>query len=634
MLLYFTIKMVDNGTEKDLQKSDELDDLNKLSDKEAVYDINFSKTNNVLLELDEIPNPINPKEVFDKLISWQIKFDELSKKERKKVWGKKIRKSVSEYIKDSLNEKHVLTQYLQHIDSIPDIPKLNIREIIEKTYTKEQIWEHELQLYFAANDIISIWKNINGNDWDGSNISQNNQKISEIWKYFTPGQFIHMFNEKNGERITNNINILKEINLQNLATNGLKVEKNRWVLYINGKEIWNKSILWNEDFLNVIMRNEGLSNVVSINELNNMLHSIYTDKEDKALYEKIYNTVEESNENYKFHDTWLNFLTEPVLLKEDEILKNFIKNSKPGESIEKARSNNPELSNIMSELEIKDGDTPDTKYEKSRLIYLLNNGLFRWFLLAIDCLRPGGVECEKSSPYLNDVAYKWLQAHLKRYQTEKDEQHFQLINDINNININFNSNFISNEIGAHLRQSQKRKNVENVVSLAKSFFIQRIKDWQTENKNIKTYKNQLAYILTTMQLESGYMYNAITPSWTYRWYWQINKKYTGLRTIFAQGSWLDIWLRDKGTWKPILWADIKVTEQTFLDENFSAYAFIYGLTYWHFSNQWNLDRYINDGNVNNPDFVNARKVEAWVNSPAYTRIADQWRKIIDDSITK
>lgn len=608
--------------ESDIQSSQE--DLSKLSDKEASTGIKFPDSEAILGMALEVSNMI-PEMIFNNIISWELDFDSLTKDEKINV-----QETTTKYIQNPSNKSSVLDKYIQYWKNF----SVWVWNTIESTYSFDQIREYEVQSYFEENDIMAIWKEINGNNWDGSNIDQNNPKISEIcaWSFFTLEQFITQFNKLNEDRISNNTDYLKTIDPHTLISEKLNIKKEKWILYINGKIISNNSIIWNEDFINAIMDNQIL-NVANENEVKNMLQNMYTKEYDENLYKEIYDKTEESNENFKFHGTWLNFMTESELKDEATILENLKKNIWSKDNIDLLKSKNQDLPKIMAELVIKEDDTPDLKYEKSKLIYLLNNGLFRWFLLAIDSLDQSGVNCCSSSPYLkNDVAYNWLLKHLNRYQKEKNEEFYQLIDDINNININFSSELIKNtSIEDHLRNPNKKNNIEQVVDLAKWFFIQRIKDWQTTNTNIETYKNQLAYILATMELESGYNYAAKSPSWKYRWYGQIDHGYTQLRTIFAQWSWLDIWIKDKSG-NAVVWSDIKITDASFTEKNFSAFAFIYGLTYWHLSNQGNLDRYINDNNVNNPDYAGARKVEAWVNSPKYTKLTKLWREIINDSV--
>jgi len=603
--------------------------LNKIN----ASNINFSSTINVL---DTINTVIEFKQkttegYFNNIISWQTNFDAIKKNDRKE-----IQESIIQYIKDSENKNNILDKYLQYKNSTPDW----IGKIIEETYTQEEIWEYELEWYFSTHDIISLWKEINGENWNGSNINQNNPNIQNIykWKIFTLKQFIIKFNEINEKRINNNLNYIKSIDIHQIIGKNLNITKDKWILYINWKAISDNSIIKNEDFMDTIMDNNNILNLANKAELKDILQTLYTRQDDKNLYKEIYENTKESNENYIFHDSGLNFLTEPELADEETILNNFIKNTKPNESIENARANNPDLPKIMAELVIKETDNPDIKHEKSRLIYLLNNGLFRWFLMAINCLKPGGVDSEKSSPYLKGgEAYNGLQKHLNRYQTEKDENFFELINDINNLNINFNSDIIKHSnlpanlrIWPHLNNPWTKWDIQQVVGLAKSFFIQRLKDWETSNINIETYKNQLAYILATMQFECRYKYSATYKN-IYYWYWQINWWYTWLWTMFAQGSWLDIWLKDKN-WNPIVWADIKITKNTLTEKNFAGYAFVYWLTYGHLSNQWNLDKYINDDNIKNPDYKGARKIEAGAYSPNYDIVANERKKIINDSI--
>ena len=555
------------------------------------------------------------------------------------------------YIMDPQNKNNVLDAYLFLEKNIQlwspnDNEISNLLTNIQDVYPCELIWEYELQKLFPRKDsIIALWNEIFDWKWNWEDISTDNLIWMQITSVASETQFIKEFNKRNQER--KQINILELQKINEIDIQWLNFSKNARILYLDWNEINNDNLLDNEAICSKIK--EQLHNNTEYMEANNneFLNDILKiNVENKNnIYKNIYDQIEEQNENYKFHDTWLNFMTELELKDEETILSNFIKITKPNQSIEEARAKNPDLTKIMAELVIKEDDTPDTKYEKSKLIYLLNNGLFRWFLMAIDCLKPDGVDGVKSSPYLKPFTFKWdeynpyesLVNHLNRYQTEKDEKFYELINDINNLDINFDSDIIKHsslrqdwKIWPHLKNPWTKWDIEQIVGLAKSFFIQRIKDGQTKNTNIETYKNQLAYILATMQFECGYNHKAVNKN-IYYWYGQIDGWYTWLWEIFAQWSWLDIWLRDnKGN--PIVWPDIKVTKASLTEKNFAGYAFVYGLTYWHLSNQWNLDDYINDSNIKNPNYKGARRVEAGAYSDCYGAVANEWRKIIDDSI--
>ena len=606
--------------ESDIQSSQE--DLSKLSDKEASTGIKFPDSEAILGMALEVSNMI-PEMLFNNIISWELDFDSLTKDEKISV-----QETTTKYIQNPSNRSTVLDKYIQYWKNF----SVWVWNTIESTYSFDQIREYEVQSYFEENDIMAIWKEINGNNWDGSNIDQNNPKISEIcaWSFFTLEQFITQFNKLNEDRISNNINYLKTIDPHTLISEKLNIKKEKWILYINGKEISNNSIIWNEDFISEIMNNQAL-NVVNENEVKNMLRNMYTKEYDENLYKEIYDKTEESNENYVFHDTELDFFAEDTLENQDTILDNFKKSIWSKDSNDMLLEKNDDLQKIMEILPINEDDKPDTKNEKKRLIYLLNHGLFRWFQLAINSLDQSGVNCCNSSPYLcqNNDTYNKLLNHLNRYQTEKKEDFYQLIDNISNLNVDFSSSlFEGTSTKAHLRISQRRENIMNVVNLAKSYFIQKIKDNQTPNRNIETFKNQLAYMLSTMERESGYQYSAHTNK--YGGYGQIKYGYTGLRTLFSQWSGIDFWIKDSHG-NEVKWQDIKFTKSSFTEEKFSTFAFVYWMIYGHLSNRWSLDTYINDWNVDNPDFWNARNIEAWANNQHYPNTAKLWKKVIDES---
>ena len=346
-------------------------------------------------------------------------------------------------------------------------------------------------------------------------------------------------------------------------------------------------------------------------------------------------TMNNIDENDVFHDSWLDFYTEDKLENPDTILKNFKKNNWSKEGIDKLKNDNDDLQKIMEILPINEDDKPDTKNAKMRLIYLLNHGLFKWFQLAINSLSQSGVNCCAWSPYLSkkNNTYNKLSDYLNRYKKEKDEKFYQLIDNVKNIDINFDSSlFKGSETGKFLRNSGVKDNIMSVVNLAKWYFIQKIKDGQTPNRNIETFKNQLAYMLSTLEHECSYKYNAKydAKAGQYLGYGQINSKYTDLRTLFAQWSGLNLWIKDKSG-NEIKWEDIRITKDSFTEKNFSTFGFVYWMIYWHLSNGGDLDKYINDKNVNNPDFKGARKIEAGAYSPKYGKTANFWKRIMDDS---
>lgn len=590
-----------------------------------VAKISFQNTLNQL-EI-ESPNQ-DTKTLFDSIISWTYRFDNQWKNEKREIQNK-----IKNYVKDLSNKNHVLDAYINKASNFPQ----RIEEIIISTYSLDEIWEYELQAYFNENsDIITVWKNIIWLNWDGNNIDDNTDiSTSCPWRFFTEVQFITSFNEKNQKRIDWNTEIIKNIDLYTFTKQNLEIKKERWILYINNISIKGWSALWNI-LINTIKEKTPIY-IVNISELQKLLQNIYKDNDRNTLYEKLYDTSKESNENYCFHDTWLNFFTEDKLEDTNTILENFKRNTWNSNDIEFLKEKNDDLERIMGILPINEDDKPDTQYEKKKLIYLLNHWLFRWFQLAINSLSQSGVNCVQSSPYLsknnkkNGVqlsSYDALVKHLERYQAEKDENFYKAIDDINKIDIDFSNNSFNKKTRPHLNNPQKRKNIMNVVNLAKSYFIQKIKDGQTPNRNIETYKNQLAYMLSTLEWEAWYNYNA--KNGIYRWYGQINKWYTKLRTIFAQWSGLNFWVKDKYG-EETNWKNIQITETSFQEEQFSTFAFVYWMVYGHLSNSGCLDDYINDQNVNNPDFQRARRIEAWSNDPKYTETAKMWKKVIDES---
>jgi hypothetical protein len=261
----------------------------------------------------------------------------------------------------------------------------------------------------------------------------------------------------------------------------------------------------------------------------------------------------------------------------------------------------------------------------------LNHGLFKWFKLVTNTLEKDWVNCLSANNILDENVYKWLVNRLSFYQKEKDENFYKLIDDINDIEINFGSRYIRwTSINQHLWNGWTITNIQDVVTLAKSYFIQRIKSWETVNMDIETYKNQLAYMLATIQIESRYQYNAYNNKWKYGWYGQIANYHKNLWIFLIQWSWINLWPWDS---EPTVEKLKKIwTKKLLTDHNFSTFWFVYWMTYWHLSNGGNLDKYINDENVNNPNYLWARRIEGWGNAKAFVWLAKDWKKIIDDSI--
>lgn len=364
------------------------------------------------------------------------------------------------------------------------------------------------------------------------------------------------------------------------------------------------------------------------NYTNEIVENISDENVQKVTFNETMNNIDE---NDVFHDSWLDFYTEDTLEEPDTILKIFKKNSWNGESLDKLKNENNDLQKIMEILPIKEDDNPDTKNAKKRLIYLLNHWLFRWFQLSINSLNKSGVNCCSSSPYLcqKNNTYDKLSDYLNRYQTEKSKDFYKLIDNVKKIDIDFSSSlFEKTETKKYFRNPGVKDNIKNVVNLAKWYFIQKIKDGQTPNKNIETFKNQLAYMLSTLEHECSYKYDA--KAGQYLGYGQINSKYTDLRTLFAQWSGLNFWIKDSSG-NEIKWEDIRITKNSFTEEKFSTFGFVYWMVYGHLSNGGCLDDYINDKNVNNPDFGGARRIEAGANSPKYAKTAKLWKKVLDDS---
>lgn len=485
------------------------------------------------------------------------------------------------------------------------------------------LWEEECLKILEQKSIIQQWIDLIWNDRNWTNIDKTNQNIKyeniPNWKYFTKELFINVFNKKNQERIDYNNKVSNSFNFYEQIQNKEKLGKIWWKLYFDEQEITDIFTLLPIETIYEQIKDK--SQFISLNEFKlNITHDTI-----KKWTNDLINNIED--ENLKFHDSGLTFFTNNELLDDESILTNFNKTISPKKTIDELKDLNNDLPKIRELLKDNEEDNPDTKYEKWRLRHLINNWLFRWFQIAINTLNNFGVNCCNSSPYLkNDIAYNWLVKHLQQYQKEKNENYFKIIENINNINVNFNIIEKGSPIYPFLTQTWKKDNILYVVSLAKSFFIQRIKDWQTTNTNIETYKNQLAYMLATMQLESAYNYAAENKAGWYGWYGQIKFWYTDLRTLFAQWSWIKF--KDK-SWNDLQLQDIKFTRNSFIDKEYSTFAFVYWMIYWHLSNGWNLDKYINDNNINNPDFLWARKIEAWANNPKYINLTNIWKNYLN-----
>ena len=267
-------------TKNILYSPKELDEIN-------ASDINFSdtidaiNTVNAVLEFKQKATELQ----FNNIVSWQIDFDSIKKNDKKD-----IQESIIQYIKNPSNKNNVLDKYLQYGNNIPDW----INKIVEDTYTQEEIWKYELEWYFNTHEIIALWKEIYWENWNGSNISWTSPEVSNMcpWIFFSEWQFTTEFNRRNTERINNNINNIKALNITPLADG---ISKAWWKLYIDNEEFTVQSFE-NPNFLDKIYQKLWSNNFVNINELKNLLSPEIKNKWMKSLLE---NTKDKENTENK-----------------------------------------------------------------------------------------------------------------------------------------------------------------------------------------------------------------------------------------------------------------------------------------------------------------------------------------------
>lgn len=569
-----------------------------------VHEINFSDT---LSEINKLKN-ISSEMCFNTLISWKLNFDWLKKNEKRNIQSHTI-----QYIQNKQNKANVLDNYLKYESSIPDW----IKETIEKTYHHEEIWEYELEWYFNTHDIITLGKEINGKIWDGSNIDQDNPNMYKIckWNFFSEEQFITKFNELNEKRRSWNQIMMGNVNFDKFDVWNLDIHKIKNKFYIWDEIITDRLLLSNQLILNYI-RNSSDFNYANDNEFKNDLQ--YIPKGQINIFEsKLKNPgLKDENENYNFHESGLQFYKEYKLASKKDILNAFEK-----WDYEKLEKKHNKLWEIMDLLEIQEDDIPDLREQKARLIYLLNHGLFRSFQLEIWAIN-SNLSMFDNQATLWESTLKALQEKIKWYKSEKSPEFFQLLEDINNIEIDIDWALKDPYIKKELNSDERIWNLKYVINMFKSIFIHRLKngdcDYKKFNK-IDSFKHQIAYILATLHHESRYQHNAHTEGKAFYWFGQINGKYTTFWTKFIQQSWIQFENRNS--------KDINFIWQPtgFLDREISKFTFVYGLSYWLFSSGWNLDKYIND---EKKDYNGARDIEAWKFASIYVDAAKTWEKYI------
>lgn len=607
---------IESSYMQDIQK--ELNDIPSAK----VHDVYFS---NALSMINTIKN-FSSEMYFNTLISWKINFDWLKKNEKRNIQSYTI-----QYIQDKQNKANVLDNYLKYDSNIPDW----IKETIEKTYHHEEIWEYELEWYFKAHDIITFGKEINGENWDGSNIEQDNPNMYKIctWSFFSEEQFITKFNKLNENRILENQNIMGKVNFDNFDISwnienlGIRKRKNNF--YIWDQPLSSDLLLSKQCILDYI-RNSSNFNYVTEDEFQNDLKNnkiINHFKQEIPKFEsKLKNFwLKDEDENYNFHESGLQFYKEYKLASKKDILNAFEKwnYGKLGKINHHILENikHYKLWEIMNLLEIQEDDIPDLREQKARLIYLLNHGLFRSFQLEIWAI-------DSNLSMFNDTATLWektltaLQEKIKWYKSEKSPEFFQLLEDINNIKIDIDWALKDPYIKEELNSYERIWNVTYVINMFKSIFIHRLKNGDCDYKNFKnidTFKHQIAYILATLHHESRYQHDAHRKESSFYWFGQINGEYTSFWTNFIQQSWIQFENRNSKDinfiWQP----------EGFLDREISKFTFVYGLSYWLFSSGWNLDKYIND---EKKDYEGARKIEAGDFAQKYVDAAKIWENYI------
>ena len=558
----------------------------------------------ILLDISNIPIQTSQL-LFDGIMTWSFDFDNQKKDEKIK-----ITETITQYIKNPTTKEYVLNQYIKNLSNTPKW----LEPIITSTYSREDIWEQELLLYFNENtDIVTMWKDIIWPDWDWNNID-NNIDISATCPcvFLTEEQFVKEFNKFNHHRKEWNINMMRNIDFSNIDLWDLGVYKRKGKFYIWDKLITDESLLSNQKILDYINNSHKFSYVTD-NELKNDLQFI-PNWQINLLRENIKNLeLKDEDENYNLHESGLNFYKEYKLADKKDILNAF--ENWDYEMLEKKHN---KLQEIMNLLEIQEDDIPDLKEEKARLIYLLNHGLFRSFQLEVWAI-PSNLSMFDNKAVLWESTLNALYKHLNRYNTEKSPEFFQLLEDIKNINVDIDWALQNSKISEELNNDQKISNVSYVVDMFKYIFIQRVKNGTCDIKNIESFKHQIAYILATLHHECRYQHDAHRKWSSFRWFGQINGKYTTFWTNFIQQSWIEF--ENKNS-KDI---NFKWQAEGFLDREISRFTFVYGLSYGLFSSGWNLDRYINDEKT---DYLGARRIEAGDFAPRYVDMAKIWENYI------
>lgn len=578
-------------------------ELNEMHSAEA-HDVNFSNTLSTINAIKNFSSAL----YFNTLISWKLNFDWLKKDKKKDVQDSTI-----QYIQDKENKENVLDSYLKYGNNVPDW----IKKIIENTYSHEEIWEYELEWYFNTQNIITFGKEINGENWDGSNIDPKDPNLYRIctWSFFSEEQFISKFNELNEKRKSWNQIMMENVNFDKFDIWNLDIHKIKNQFYIWDEIITDRLLLSNQLILDYI-RNSSDFNYANDNEFKNDLQ--YIPKGQINIFEsKLKNSgLKDENENYNLHESGLNFYKEYKLANKKDILNAFEKGD-----YEKLEKKHYKLGEIMNLLEIQEDDIPDLKEQKARLIYLLNHGLFRSFQLEIWAI-DSNLSMFKDTATLWEKTLTALQEKIKWYKSEKSPEFFQLLEDINNIEIDIDWALKDPYIKEELNSDERIWNVKYVINMFKSIFIHRLKngDCNYEKfKNIDTFKHQIAYILATLHHECRYQHDAHTKGSSFYWFGQINGKYTTFWTKFIQQSWIQFENRNS--------KDINFIWQAkgFLDREISRFTFVYGLSYGLFSSGWNLERYITD---EKKDYKGARDIEAWNFASIYVDAAEIWEKYI------
>ncbi len=224
---------------------------------------------------------------------------------------------------------------------------------------------------------------------------------------------------------------------------------------------------------------------------------------------------------------------------------------------------------------------------------------------------------EFESQITQNIIQKWRNDILNNTPEYTPQQ--ELIDNINSITINSPD---------RLTDLTGIANFNLICNTAKSYFIQMIESWKSKNKDINTFKNQLAYILWTVKWECGFQnkpQKGTEEQYRGRWFVQLTwaQNYKKFWTI-SQESGLKF---HKNNWEIISNDELNLIKHpdTITESNeLAAFILVYGTINWSFTLK-KLDDYINDEKT---DFLAARKVIGWKYATNYVNNANTCLKNI------